>query len=516
MKHILILLFIGCSFGATFKADKSLAQAENRLALVIGNSKYDTNYQDQLPNAVNDANAMEQKLQELGFEVIKKTNLSLDGFNDAADAFNNRIKQLKRSSKPLVTVFYYSGHGMHIDQISYLLPVDCRAREEVDLRREDKYGAFPLHYLTNRLVKHGNFLNIIMLDACRTNKFPQLLAQARGGPPDDLNGYGSPYKNVKPITPSPMFYAYATEYGEIAKDGTDKNSPYVNGFLKAVQAPNKTLETVFKETGAYVLHKTNQKQRPQTANQGFYKNFIFNLQEEEIITLRTSDPFAAQMIPISSGTFQMGSNVSSDEKPIHSVTVSSFYMSKYEVTQKQWRDVMGTNPSHFKNCDKCPVENVSWDDAQKFIKKLNAQTGKNYRLPTEAEWEYAAKGGQNYKYAGSDNIGNVAWYDKNSYDLGKDHKNYGTNPVGQKSPNGYGLYDMSGNVWEWCEDTWHENYNNAPTNGTAWLTGGDNSRRVLRGGSWFRFDSYSRVALRSWDDPSERYYDLGFRLARGI
>ena len=223
---------------------------------------------------------------------------------------------------------------------------------------------------------------------------------------------------------------------------------------------------------------------------------------------RTSDPFAEQMKYIKGGTFQMGSNDYDDEKPIHSVTVSSFYMSKYEVTQKQWRDIMGTNPSHFKNCDNCPVEKVSWNDIQDFIKTLNAKTGKKYRLPTEAEWEYAAKGGQNYKYAGSDNIGSVAWYGSNSGSK--------THPVGQKSANGYGLYDMSGNVWEWCQDTWHDNYNNAPTNGTAWLTGGDNSRRVLRGGSWFNDGLNCRVANRFRNSPTSRSGNVGFRLARGI
>jgi formylglycine-generating enzyme required for sulfatase activity len=218
-----------------------------------------------------------------------------------------------------------------------------------------------------------------------------------------------------------------------------------------------------------------------------------------------SDPFAGQMMSIPSGTFSMGSNEYDSEKPIHSVTLSSFYMSKYEVTQKQWRDIMGTNPSHFSGCDNCPVEQVSWNDIQTFLQELNTKTGKNYRLPTEAEWEYAARGGKSYKYAGSDNIGSVAWYSDNS-----DSK---THLVGQKSANGYGLYDMSGNVWEWCQDVWHDSYSGAPQNGTAWLTGGD-SRRVLRGGSWGSLGSVSRVAYRFRFDPSDRYDYLGFRLAR--
>jgi len=224
--------------------------------------------------------------------------------------------------------------------------------------------------------------------------------------------------------------------------------------------------------------------------------------ERKQTAARTSDPFAGQMKYISSGTFQMGSNEYDDEK-IHSVTVSSFYMSKYEVTQKQWRDIMGTNPSGFKNCDNCPVEQVSWDDTQAFIKKLNAKTGKNYRLPTEAEWEYAARGGQSYKYAGSDNIDNVAWY---AYNSGSK-----THPVGQKSANGYDLYDMTGNVWEWCND-WYgsDYYSSSPSSNPKGASSG--AIRVLRGSSWSHYSKYCRTAYRFNYAPSNRYDYLGFRL----
>lgn len=186
-----------------------------------------------------------------------------------------------------------------------------------------------------------------------------------------------------------------------------------------------------------------------------------------------------EMVYVQGGAFLMGSPENEtgrtvDEGPQRRVSVPGFYIGKYEVTQAQWRAVMGNNPSSFKG-DNRPVENVSWNDAQEFCRKLSQMTGKTYRLPSEAEWEYAARAGTTGPYAG--NLDAMGWYEKNSG--GK------TQPVGQKQANAWGLFDMHGNVWEWCEDFWHANYNGAPTDGSAWLSGGDSRYRVLRGGSWF-------------------------------
>jgi formylglycine-generating enzyme required for sulfatase activity len=218
-------------------------------------------------------------------------------------------------------------------------------------------------------------------------------------------------------------------------------------------------------------------------------------------------PIDDLMVKVEGGIFQMGSN--DDEKPIHKVTVPTFYISKYQVTQKQWQEIMGNNPSHFNDCKNCPVEQVSWDDIQEFIKKLNKKTNQKYRLPAEAEWEFAARGGnksKNYKYAGSDNIDEVAWYRENSNDK--------THSVGTKTSNELGIYDMSGNVWEWCEDVWHDNYKNAPNNGSAWIDkDADKSLyRVRRGGSYFNNSDFCRSAYRDYFHPTGRYFDVGFRL----
>ena len=203
----------------------------------------------------------------------------------------------------------------------------------------------------------------------------------------------------------------------------------------------------------------------------------------------------------------MGSNDSdaySDEKPVHQVTVSTFKIGKYPVTQKEWQAVMGNNPSYFKG-DDLPVEQLSWNDVQEFIQKLNTLTGKVYRLPTEAEWEFAARGGtgsKGYKYAGSNNVDEVAWYSENSGSK--------THPVGQKKANELGLYDMSGNVYEWCND-WYGTYGSAAqTNPQGPSTG---SIRVYRGGSWNGGARFVRVSSRNHYAPDYRNYHIGFRLA---
>jgi formylglycine-generating enzyme required for sulfatase activity len=231
-------------------------------------------------------------------------------------------------------------------------------------------------------------------------------------------------------------------------------------------------------------------------------------------TFTNSIGMAFTLIP--AGEFEMGSpsneeGIYSDERPIHQVTIGkAFYMGKYEVTQEQWRAVMGNNPSHFTGDDNLPVEWVSWDDVQEFIKKLNEKEGTNkYRLPSEAEWEYACRAGTTtrYSFGNSDSkLGEYAWYTDNSGSK--------THPVGQKKPNPWGLYDMYGNVWEWVQDVYHGNYDGAPTDGSAWE--GSGSRRVLRGGICYAYAEHCRSAVRYRDGQSLRTQKPGFRLVREV
>ena len=217
-----------------------------------------------------------------------------------------------------------------------------------------------------------------------------------------------------------------------------------------------------------------------------------------------------EMVEVRGGTFRMGatseqgSDAYGDEKPVHSVTLSGFYIGKTEVTQALWKAVMGSNPSYIKG-DNLPVECVSWNDCQEFIRKLNALTGQNFRLPTEAEWEFACRGGNNsrgYKYSGSNNLGDVAWCHGNSG--GKTH------PVGTKAPNELGIYDMSGNVNEWCNDWYGDYSSSAQTNPKGSYGGSD---RVGRGGSLCDYGVGFRSSHRGYAPPADSIRYLGLRLA---
>lgn len=204
------------------------------------------------------------------------------------------------------------------------------------------------------------------------------------------------------------------------------------------------------------------------------------------------------------------------EKPIHDVCVDDFWMGAYEVTQAEYRKVTGLNPSDFKQCgDDCPVDSVSWDEAQEFIKKLNKLSGRKYRLPTEAEWEYACRsGGKKEKYCGGENLEKISWYSTNSFDA--------THPAGQKAPNGLGLYDMTGNVSEWVQDRLDQDYYKKGPKSGLWknpqgpdkcsINDWQGDCRVLRGGSWSDSPEYLRSSSRISNSPDTKYVSNGFRL----
>jgi formylglycine-generating enzyme required for sulfatase activity len=232
-------------------------------------------------------------------------------------------------------------------------------------------------------------------------------------------------------------------------------------------------------------------------------------------------PAESEMVFVKGGDFWMGCSQEQvdcdvDEAPLHKVTVSGFYIAKHEVTQAQWQQIMGTTVSQQKDKvkaslplsgegDNYPMYYINWEEAQEFITRLNALTGKQYRLPTEAEWEYAARGGdqsKGYIFSGSNFVESAAWFKDNSGNI--------THPVGTKEPNELGIYDMSGNVWEWCYD-WYGAYPAPAQHDPVGASSG--SRRVNRGGGWNYNSHFCRAADRDFNVPSDRRGNLGFRLA---
>jgi formylglycine-generating enzyme required for sulfatase activity len=251
-------------------------------------------------------------------------------------------------------------------------------------------------------------------------------------------------------------------------------------------------------------HREGSKNKPTSKNEE--KTKIKNQNHPSTYT----NEYGMEFILVEAGTFMMGANhddteAKDDEKPAHQVTLTeSYYIGKYPITQAQWEKIMESNPSHFVGFNNCPVENVNWYDVQEFVRKINSKTGKMYRLPTEAEWEYVARGGKKskgFKYSGGYDLNKVGWFYYNSFTK--------TQPVGSKQANELGIFDMSGNVWEWCED-WYGNYTpQSNTNPKGTISG---NSRVLRGGSWNFSPQFCRVTDRRNCAPDLKLFNHGFRL----
>ena len=283
-------------------------------------------------------------------------------------------------------------------------------------------------------------------------------------------------------------------------DGYDSEEGMVK--LKA-STPSNLQITLSKEATAIQQSTVSQ---PTVAQQPVVQAPIAN---RDNISIPVKDGISVDMVRVEAGTFTMGATAEmkdpyDSEKPNHRVTLTNdYYIGKYEVTQALWQAVMGNNPSNFKG-DNLPVEQVSWDDCQEFISKLNLITGKTFRLPTEAEWEYAARGGnksRGYQYSGSNNLSDVAWYGDNSGSK--------THTVGTKQPNELGIYDMSGNVWEWCQDWFGKYSSSSQVNPTGANRG---SYRVFRGGAWFFIARICRSSYRNFSSPDRCNIHLGLRL----
>jgi formylglycine-generating enzyme required for sulfatase activity len=491
LQYVLSAIWLLCTVSVFAQPEKGVGVKTKkvvdgkRLALVIGNADYENG--GKLFNTVNDSADMQKVLREVGFTVMSGDNLSGDQMKKLIKDFGRQLSQGG------IGLFYFSGHGIQANGKNYLIPVDA---PEILREQTLEFDAVDVNRILGEMGAAKNGFNIVILDACRNNPFSKGWRDSSGG-----------LAQIK--APTGTLLGYATAPDTVASDGKRKNGTYTEKLLQRIRIPNLTIEQVFKGVSEDVYDETDGKQDPWYASSlkgDFYfinkGGRVIQPQPDKVLQLeKIKNSMGMEFILIPAGSFAMGTPSAELDKyewetsPIQVDINNDFYLGKYEITQNQWKLVMGTNPSDFENCPKCPVENVSWLDIQNFIKKLNAGGDGRYRLPTELEWEYAARARTRTRYYwGEDRdfteVKDFAWYGGNSQ--------FKTHEVGLKKPNAFGLHDMSGNVWEWCEDRWEPS----------------SSRRVFRGGSWLSSSSHLRSAIRSDQPPSTRHSYVGFRLLR--
>ncbi|MFN8348776.1 MAG: SUMF1/EgtB/PvdO family nonheme iron enzyme [Spirosomataceae bacterium] len=534
--------------------DKSQMPAgtERRLALVVGNKDY-SRADARLQNPLNDANDVAAALEALGFDVIKHTNLTLAQFKKAADDFGARLANYN------VALFYYSGHGLQFNGENYLVPVDANLQALSDAEDD----CLRLGRVMGKMKAANVKNNIVFLDACRDNPFPKTDG-TKGQPARGL---------IIPNNPAGTMVVFATEEGRTADDNAGaRNGLFTGELLKHIGTPNLSLSDIVLNTRQGVYEQSRQNQLPADYNKmlgAFYfvktaanapaEPYTPSVRTEPTKPVVDLEPVAMRYIM--GGSFEMGSSEGeADEKPVHRVTVKGFRMATYETTVgefekfieasdyktdaekegfsyvwngKEWEKRTGINWRHgadgsIQSNRQHPVINVSHNDAVAYCEWLTRKTGKTYRLPTEAEWEYAAGNGSTHrKYSWGNSAtegvsGNVAdetgatknnWT-KNAINifLGYDDGYAYTAPVGKFKANDFGLHDMTGNVREWCAD-WYgsDHYTNSgnSSNPTGPTTG---FKRVIRGGSWDYDPTYSCVANRDFNAPSFRTINVGFRV----
>jgi formylglycine-generating enzyme required for sulfatase activity len=539
-----------------------------RLALIIGNNAYET---APLKNPVNDARAVAKALRESEFVVTAKENLTL---NEMKMVMRDFGEQLRAAGRESVGLFYYAGHGVQVQDKNFLIPVDAKITSENDVEfeavdvgfviakmdaaqnsmnivildacrdnpfarsfRSMSRGLALMNAPTGILIAYatapgstagdGEGANGLyteeLLTAMRKPGMPveNVFKQVRIKVRERSNGkqvpwessslvgnfYFTPPPGVTPTptpTPRPGVDDPALElaFWDAIKNSTDPQDykdyleQYPNGRFallakrRAGLAPSVSPTPTPTPKPTSTPDGTRSETKPRTGTGS--------------LAATATNKFGIALVLVRPGSFLMGStNGDANEQPVHRVNIAApFYLGKYEVTQAQWTAVMGSNPSENKGAEN-PVEQVSWDDVQEFIRKLNALgDGFEYRLPTEAEWEYACRAETTGDFAGD--LDASGWYESNSKGS--------THPVGQKQSNAFGLYDMHGNVWEWCADRSPETYQGAPVDGSAWIDL-RSQKRILRGGSWDHDANHSRSAYRHWFTPSRHTHGIGFRIA---
>ncbi|HOV88000.1 MAG TPA: SUMF1/EgtB/PvdO family nonheme iron enzyme [Syntrophobacteraceae bacterium] len=510
---------------------------EQRTALVIGNGSYETS---PLRNPVNDARAIARALAEVGFEVSERENLSQKDMKREIQAFGQKLQ------KGGVGLFYYAGHGMQVDGKNYLIPIGAKIEHE----KHVEYEGVDVGSVLSEMEYARNRLNIVILDACRDNPFARSFRSGAQG----LASVNAPIGTI---------IAYATAPGSVANDGPEDHGVYTGELIRVMKAPGVKIEDVFKQVRSAVREGTQGRQVPWESS-SLEGDFFFmpgsvaaapvSVAENKptVVASSTSrgeaspkavkswkEPVSGmEFLWIPGGCFNMGSPETeagrdADEGPVHEVCLEGFWMAKTETTNGQFRKFQPNHDSRdydgfSLNGDNQPAVHVTWEDANGFAQWLKAQNGGKYkfRLPTEAEWEYACRAGSDAaRYWGDDpnracTFENVAdhtarnqWGWEESHDC--DDGYAATSPVAAFQPNAFGLYDMLGNVWEWCEDTYGiDVYTRHDRNGPVYVNAGVGADRVIRGGYWHGSPRSVRCADRGSGLPNGMNDDLGFRLVR--
>jgi len=496
-------------------------------ALLIGASVYKEGWPS-LESIPGELDNVENLLKRKGFQIERVDDPDSKQLKEAFTGFINRYGY-DRNNRLLI---FYSGHGYtrNNGKKGYLVPVDAPDPDK------DEKGFLTKSLGMNHILSWSRDIEakhvLFLFDSC----FSGTIFKQRDRP--------KPPKHITSLTAQPVRqFITAGQAGESVPANSTFTPMFIDALRFGIGDLNRDGYVSGTELGLYLQEKVpmHASQSPQFGKIQDYDlsrgDFIFVAGEPvvEKAEVSSTPPQSSQseaytepltgmkFVWVEGNCFQMGQSKKergqivaelgeerykkffNDELPVHEVCVDSFWMGKYEVTQGQWQKIMDSNPSNFKLGDDFPVEQVSWNDVQGFVKKLNQKGGKSFRLPTEAEWEFAARGNKlNEKFSGGDDVDAVAWYKGNSSKT--------THRVGTKKPNGFGLYDMSGNVWEWCADWYYGKYysvsqrNNpqGPPSGTD---------RMGRGGSWGDSPSYVRVSYRDWSGPDKRDAYLGFRLA---
>ncbi len=515
-----IWFWIMCLVHSTLMSQS--ASTDRRVALVVGNSKYKL---DPLTNPTNDARKMKETLENMGFEVTLVLNSSEKELRAAIATFG----QLLGSDKGMVGLFYFAGHGIQANGKNYLVPVDATINSEADY----DINCVDIDLLNGYLEKAENQFNILILDACRNNPYAK-----------KTRSIGKSGGNFTISAPAGTMIAFATAPDKTASDGQQDNGLYTQELIKAMKTPNIKIEDVFKQVRIQVK-KISQDQQIPWESSSIVGDFYFvrnNNQPPPIKPSTDPEPIATSntanlgLVFINSRSYKMGSiNRPFNEQPVHEVSIDNFWIAKYEVTIKDWQNYcvaidkampyiedVEFDDTYWGKRQDHPITNITWLEACEYANWLSQKKGlskvyqiaestvtwdpsaNGYRLPTEAEWEMAARSPYtDYPYAGSNYEQEVSWSNSNS----EDH----THTVGLKKPNEAMLFDMSGNVWEWCWDWYDEYYYKISTKyNPAGINVG--AMKAIRGGSWLSVDN--RVTLRRGRSPKTKSTEIGFRLVK--